>query len=325
MSELLEVENLSVRIGDTTLVDGVSFELRSASALGLVGESGSGKTLTLRALLGLAPRGAQVSGEVRFGGEQLIGRGERALAKLRGAELAMVFQDPMAALNPVQRVGRQVAEGPRLHLGLSRTQSAARAVELLAKVGLPDPERTARRYPHQLSGGMRQRVMIATALSCEPKAVLCDEPTTALDVTVQAQVLRLLRSACDDLGAALLFVSHDLAVIRQICRQVAVMYAGRLVETGPIDSVFAQPRHGYTASLLRSLPDVDHPSAPQPIAGEPANPHHPPSGCRFHPRCGYAREECATLVPELIEALPGHLSSCIHGRTGLPELAEVTR
>ncbi|HEX3812101.1 MAG TPA: ABC transporter ATP-binding protein [Mycobacteriales bacterium] len=325
MSALLEVEGLSVSIGGTTLVDNLSFALPGSSALGLVGESGSGKTLTLRALLGLQPRGATVAGSVRFGGEQLVGRSERSMSRLRGAELAMVFQDPMSALNPVQRVGVQVAEGPRLHLGLSRSRAAARAVELLAKVGLPDPERTARRYPHELSGGMRQRVMIATALACEPKAVLCDEPTTALDVTVQAQVLRLLRSACDDLGAALLFVSHDLAVIRQICRQVAVMYAGRIVESGPIDGVFAEPRHGYTASLLRSLPDVDHPGAPQPIPGEPANPYRPPDGCRFHPRCGYVRDECPTLIPELLEVLPGHRSACVHARTGLPELTEVAR
>jgi len=325
VSALLEVSDLSVSIGATRLVQDVSFSLEESSALGLVGESGSGKTLTLRALLGLDPRGARVTGSVMFAGEQLVGRGERAMSRLRGAQLAMVFQDPMAALNPVQRIGKQIAEGPRLHLGLGRAEAAARTLELLAKVGLPDPAATARRYPHQLSGGQRQRAMIAIALACEPKVVLCDEPTTALDVTVQAQVLRLLHSACSELGAALLFVSHDLAVVRQLCRQVAVMYAGRVVESGPIEEVFGRPRHGYTASLLRSLPDVDAPSEPQPIPGEPANPRNPPPGCPFHPRCDYALPDCATERPELVEVMVGRRSACVHGRTGLPELERMAR
>jgi oligopeptide/dipeptide ABC transporter ATP-binding protein len=317
VSALLEVTDLSIGIGGTQLVRDVSFTLDESSALGLVGESGSGKTLTLRALLGLSPRGASVSGSVVFNGEEMIGRREKALSRVRGAQVAMVFQDPMTALNPVQRIGTQVAEGPRLHLGLSRKDAAEQAIELLRRAGLPDPQRLARRYPHQLSGGQRQRAMVAIALSCRPRIVLCDEPTTALDVTVQAQVLRLLRSACDELGAALLFVSHDLAVVRQLCRQVAVMYAGRIVESGPIDEVFGEPRHGYTASLLQSLPDVDRPGEPRPIPGEPANPRRPPTGCAFHPRCAYAISECAGVAPPLEDVRPGRRSACVHGKSGL--------
>jgi oligopeptide/dipeptide ABC transporter ATP-binding protein len=230
----------------------------------------------------------------------------------------MVFQDPMSALNPIRRVGVQVAEGPQLHLGMSRRAAARHAVEQLRRVGLPDPERIARRYPHELSGGMRQRVLIAVALACRPKLVLCDEPTTALDVTVQAQVLRLLRRQCDELGAALIFVSHDLTVIRQICSDVAVMYAGRIVETGSVDDVFRQPRHGYTASLLRALPDVARAGRPQPIGGEPPNPRRPPSGCRFHPRCPYVTGDCAELPHRLVQLGNGHAAACVHAAAGLP-------
>jgi oligopeptide/dipeptide ABC transporter ATP-binding protein len=321
---LLTVRGLAVSLADPAgarrLVEDLDLDVAAGSALGIVGESGSGKTMTLRALLGLAPRGVRVEGSVRFAGAELVGRTEKQLAAYRGRQIAMVFQDPMAALNPIRRVGAQVAEGPQLHLGLSRTAARRLAVEQLQRVGLPDPTRTARRYPHELSGGMRQRVLIAMALACRPRLVLCDEPTTALDVTVQAQVLRLLGRQCAELGAAMIFVSHDLTVIRQVCSHVAVMYAGRIVETGAVDDVFADPRHGYTASLLRSLPRLDRAERPHPIGGEPPNPRHPPAGCRFHPRCPYVTTGCPELPHRLVDVGGGHASACVYAPSGLPAL-----
>ena len=324
-ASLLRVTDLTVRMGghreadDVTLVDRVSFDLAPGSALGVVGESGSGKTLTLKALLGLTPPRMQVTGSVLFDGEELVGRSERRLGRVRGSGIALVPQDPMASLDPIRKIGGQLAEGSRLHQGLSRRAARTRSLEFLERVGLPDPLRVAGRYPHQLSGGMRQRVMIAIALMCEPRIVLCDEPTTALDVTVQAQILRLLRAVCEDVGAALVFVSHDLAVIRQICQDVAVMYAGRMVETGGVGAVFTEPRHGYTASLLRSLPDIDGPGVPLAIPGEPPDPRDPPSGCRFHPRCPYVIEACVALPHQLESVARGRSSACVHGSTGLGE------
>lgn len=325
---LLSVRDLSVSYpgpdGPVTLVQDVGFDLAQGSALGLVGESGSGKTMTLRGLVGLVPPKMSVTGSVRLGGVELVGRPERFLGRVRGRRIAMVPQDPMAALNPIRHVGSQLVEGCRLHLRLSRSAAHARAVEYLQRVGLPDAERVMGRYPHQLSGGMRQRVMIAMALITEPEIVLCDEPTTALDVTIQAQILRLLRQICADVGAAMVFVSHDLAVVRQVCQDVAVMYAGRIAETGPVAATFADPRHGYTASLLRSLPDVDAPSEPRAIPGEPPDPRRPPTGCRFHPRCPYRVDGCVTLPFELADIGAGRRSACIHGATGLPDPAPVT-
>jgi oligopeptide/dipeptide ABC transporter ATP-binding protein len=325
---LLVVDGLTVRYpspsGEVTLVEDVTFDLAKGSALGLVGESGSGKTMTLRAMLGLVPPRMAVTGSVRLDGYELVGRPEKALGRIRGRRISMVPQDPMAALNPIRRVGSQLIEGCRLHLRLSKSAARSRVVDYLHRVGLPDAQQVMDRYPHQLSGGMRQRVMIAMALLAEPDIVLCDEPTTALDVTIQAQILGLLRSVCADVGAALVFVSHDLAVIRQICHDVAVMYAGRIAETGPVASVFADPRHGYTASLLRSLPDVDAPGEPRAIPGEPPDPRQPPSGCRFHPRCVYRVDECADLPFDLAEFSAGRRSACIHAGSGLPEPSEPT-
>jgi oligopeptide/dipeptide ABC transporter ATP-binding protein len=321
-STLLQVSDLTIRIGDTVLVERVSFELSAAGSFGLVGESGSGKTLTLKALTGLLPRGFTASGSILLDGEEILGKSERAMSSVRGAKVGLVLQDPLKSLNPIRRIGPQIAEAPRLHLGLSRAQARERTYELMRQVGLPDPRTTARRYPHQLSGGMRQRAMIAIALSCEPKLILCDEPTTALDVTVQAQVLALLHSVCREQNVAMVFVSHDLAVVRQVCTTLAVMYAGRLVETGGIEEVFADPRHGYTASLLSALPDIDNPSEPRPISGELADPRDPPGGCRFHPRCPVALPECSTWPSQLQpvgEAQLDRRSACVHAPTGLPE------
>ena len=247
---LLEVTDLSVRIGGRTVVDGVSFELDADGRLGLIGASGSGKSLTALAVLGLLPDAAEATGSVRLDGEELLGRSDRALSRLRGDRLAMVFQEPLTALNPLMRIGRQLSEPVRLHEGFSRRRAAARAVELAAMVGLPDPERIVHAWPHQLSGGQRQRVGLAMALACRPALLIADEPTTALDVTVQADMLGLIDDLVVQQGTALLFISHDLAVVAQVCRDGAVLNQGRVVEHGPLDAILRAPRDPYTRELL---------------------------------------------------------------------------
>jgi peptide/nickel transport system ATP-binding protein/oligopeptide transport system ATP-binding protein len=315
---LLRVTDLSVEFalarGRLRAVDGASFDVEAGEAVGLVGESGSGKTMALRALVGLLPRnGRIVGGSIAFEGEELLEAGDRRRRELRGRSVSMVFQEPMTALNPVLRVGDQIAEAPLVRLGLSRRRARERALELMRLVGIPDPARRAESYPHELSGGLRQRVMIAIALSADPKLILCDEPTTALDVTIQDQILKLLRSLQERLGLSLVFVSHDLAVIAQTCRRVAVMYAGRVVETGRVDAIFHEPRHPYTLSLLRSVPhfDVvsDHLSS---IPGTPPDLAAPPPGCRFHPRCSFAREDCTHGEFPLLQLAGGRATACIH-------------
>ena len=294
----LEVSDLRVEIdshrGVVRPIDGVSLEIAPGEAVGLVGESGSGKSMTLKSILGLLPPDAKVtSGSVVFDGTDLTRLPQSRLNKVRGRRIAMIFQEPMSALNPVMRVGSQIAEGPRVHLGLSRAQSMERATELMRRVGIPEPERRYRAFPHEFSGGMRQRVMIAMALSCDPELILCDEPTTALDVTIQDQILRLLVQLCHETGTSLMFVTHDLPVVAQVCHKVAVMYAGRIVERGTVQEVFTRPMHPYTLGLLRSAPDVDHPGQSlQPIPGSPPSLVSPPSGCRFHPRCQFAEDDC---------------------------------
>jgi oligopeptide/dipeptide ABC transporter ATP-binding protein len=315
---VLEVRDLHVQIasrrGVVKAVDGVSIEVPRGEAVGLVGESGSGKSMTLRAILGVLPPEAKViSGQVLLDGTDLVPLPVSALNRIRGPKLAMIFQEPMSALNPVMRVGWQIAEGPRVHIGYSRSKSAERAVELMRRVGIPDPERRFRAYPHEFSGGMRQRVMIAIALSCEPEVILCDEPTTALDVTIQDQILRLLASLCRESGVSLLFVTHDLPVVAQLCQSVAVMYGGEIVERGAVDEVFTQPRHPYTLGLLRSAPDVEEVrSSLVPIPGSPPSLIHPPEGCRFHPRCGFAELDCQQQRPPLRLLPGGRATACLH-------------
>ena len=316
----LAVRELTVSVarpaGRFHAVDGVSFEVARGRALGLVGESGSGKSLTLRALMSLLPKAAQVEGgEVVLNGVELPRAVRQVRRALRG-RMAMIFQDPLSALDPTQTVGGQIAEVPRRLRGLSRRGSWERAIELLRLVGIADPVRRARAYPHQLSGGMRQRVVIAIALATEPSVLLCDEPTTALDVTVQAQVLELLDDLRTRLELAIVFVSHDLAVIRQLCEEVCVMYTGRLVETGRTAEVLARPLHPYTLGLLDAILDLDDPvGAPQPIPGALPDIEWLPSGCTFHPRCFLATAECTEVVPELAGArgaTSSHASACIH-------------
>jgi oligopeptide/dipeptide ABC transporter ATP-binding protein len=314
---LLSVQDLTVGVrtgGDRTvsIVEGVSFDVDPGQRMGIVGESGSGKSLTLRAIAGLLPRPVEVlSGRVEYNGVDLLSMPAKKRRTLMGPEIAMIFQEPMTALNPVVRVGDQIAEGPRRHLGLSAKEAGQLAISMMARTGIPDPVRRARAYPHELSGGLRQRIMIAMAVSCGPRLLLCDEPTTALDVTVQLQVLKLLERLCEDTGTSLVFVTHDLAVVNQTCSELAVMYAGHIVESGRVKDTFRQPRHPYTRGLLESAPDFDLPDRPLvPIPGFPPNVSDRPEGCPFAPRCGYVQPHCTEAMPPLAEVIPGRLAAC---------------
>ncbi len=324
--DLLEVDGLSVRVGRRSrshqVVDDISLRLPAGRALGIVGESGSGKSMTLRALMALLPGSAWPSGgEVRLNGTPLPLSGRRARAGRR-RRMAMIFQDSLSALDPVQPVGAQIAEVPRTLHGLSRRAARARAVELLDLVGIPSAATRARAYPHQLSGGMRQRVAIAIALATQPQVLLCDEPTTALDVTVQAQVLALIRRLRTELDLALVFVSHDIAVVQQVCDDIAIMYAGRIVESGPADAVLARPAHPYTRALLDAVIDLGDPAGTaRPIPGTAPDLARVPDGCAFHPRCPLAGPECrqdrVPLRPVTDPvasdgAAESRLSACLH-------------
>jgi oligopeptide/dipeptide ABC transporter ATP-binding protein len=314
---LLEVEDLVVEFplhrGVLRAVDHASFGVGRSEALGIVGESGSGKTMALRSLLGLLPKSARIAaGSIRVDGTELVGASAPTLRRIRGRTVAMVFQEPMTALNPVMRVGDQIAETPLVRLGYGRRRARERALELMRLVGIPDPARRYDAFPHELSGGLRQRVVIAIALSGEPQLLLCDEPTTALDVTIQDQILKLLDHLRVELGVGVVFVSHDLAVIAQTCSRVAVMYAGQVVESGTVDAVFREAHHPYTLGLLRSVPSFDsvrdHLSS---IPGSPPDLASPPPGCRFHPRCGFARPDCTSGTIPLLD-LGGREVRCLY-------------
>jgi peptide/nickel transport system ATP-binding protein len=303
---VLSVEDLVVRFatrrGPAHVVNGVSWSVEAGETLAVVGESGSGKSVSALSLLGLVPRPpATVTGVARFDGQDLLALPEEALRKVRGPGIGMVFQDPMTSLNPVLTVGRQLTEGMEVHLGLDRQAAEDRAVDLLDLVGIPAPRERLGAYPHQLSGGMRQRVMIAIALSCRPQVLVADEATTALDVTIQAQIVELIAGLQRELGMAVVWITHDLGVVAGVADRVAVMYAGRIVEDGPVDDVYASPRHPYTRGLLASLPVLGErrPS----LAGIPGLPPDPvalPPGCAFHPRCPIrADDRCAAEVPPL--------------------------
>ena len=324
---ILQVRDLHVRIssgrGVVRAVDGVSFEVSRGEALGLVGESGSGKSMTLRAILGVLPPEARViSGQLLLDGTDLVPLGNSALNHIRGPKMSMIFQEPMSALNPVMRVGQQIAEGPQIHLGYSRSRAAERALELMRRVGIPDPERRFRAYPHEFSGGMRQRVMIAIALACDPEIILCDEPTTALDVTIQDQILRLLSGLCRESGVSLVFVTHDLPVVAQICQRVAVMYGGQLVEEGGVREVLLEPRHPYTLGLVRSAPDFEYVrESLVPIPGSPPSLVSPPAGCRFHPRCEFVEDDCRVSETPLRPLPGGRATACLHDERCLEAVA----
>jgi peptide/nickel transport system ATP-binding protein len=314
---LLEVRDLRMVFptdaGDARAVDGVSFSLDRGHVLGLVGESGCGKSMTALCLMRLVPPpGRIVGGQVVFQGRDLLALPEHEVRALRGAQMAMIFQEPMTALNPVLSAGDQVAEAVFLHKGVSRRQAWARAVELLGEVGIPDPRQRARAYPHQLSGGMRQRVMIAMAIACDPLLLLADEPTTALDVTIQAEILALLRTLRERHGMAVMLITHDLGIVAEQADEVAIMYAGRIVEHAPVDELFARPLHPYTQALLRSMPTlgVRHERL-EAIPGQVPSLTEVPSGCAFRDRCPRRIEACAERVPPLEERAPGHLVACI--------------
>jgi peptide/nickel transport system ATP-binding protein len=304
---LLSVRDLAVTFRlrgqkPVTAVDEVSFDIRPGQHVGLVGESGSGKSVTSLAIMGLLPRrGVQTSGEIRYGGRNLLERGRDDLAALRGREIAMVFQDPMTSLNPVVTIGVQLTEAIRRHFRLDREECRDRAEHLLRKVGIPDPGRRLGEYPHQLSGGMRQRVLIAIALACEPKLLIADEPTTALDVTIQAQVLEVLKELVAETDAALLMITHDLGVVAGLCDEVNVMYSGRIVESTHREELFARPRHPYTGGLLESIPRLDAPrGAPlRPIPGSPTQTIPWSAGCAFAPRCRNKVDRCTAGPPDL--------------------------
>jgi oligopeptide transport system ATP-binding protein len=298
---VLAVEGLRVRVGDATIVDGVDFEVQPGEVFGIAGESGSGKTISMLALLGLLPERSQVEGSARFAGRELIGMPRRRLRDIAGRDLTMVFQDPFTSLHPMLSVGKQVTDHVRRHLGLDRVAAERRAHELLTDVRIPDPDVALRAYPHQFSGGMRQRIAIAIALACRPKLLIADEPTTALDVTVQAGILRLLDRLRREHELAVVLITHDVGVLSSIADRVSIFYAGRVVESGARTDVLQRPRHPYTRALLDALP---HPESAKErklvaIAGAPPSPGRIPSGCAFHPRCAYAIDSCRTDVPVL--------------------------
>ncbi|MDF2981624.1 MAG: oligopeptide transport ATP-binding protein OppD [Devosia sp.] len=311
----IEVKNLVVSNGDVTAVRGVSFAIPQGGRMGLVGESGSGKSMTALALMGLLPMGWSTHGNILHDGVDLVTQSDKALSSRRGRTLSMVFQDPLSSLNPVRRVGDQISSVIRRHTGADKKTAEAQTIELIKQMNLPRPEQLVRAYPHEISGGQRQRIMIAMALACYPQLIIADEPTTALDVTVQKQVLRLLNGAVRDRGSALLMITHDLPIIAAMCDTVAVMYAGRIVEIGPVQEVFRNPRHHYTRGLLDSQPTMDNialdgSSRLVSIPGMVPPLHSLPTGCAFNPRCPAATDKCREIMPEL--GSDGVSAACWH-------------
>jgi oligopeptide transport system ATP-binding protein len=315
---LLEVDDLHMhfftRDGVVKAVDGVTFTLQPHETLGIVGESGSGKSVTALSIMRLVPEppGKVVSGDIRFRGDSVLKMTEKEQRRLRGNRIAMIFQDPMTSLNPVYRIGKQIAEPLRIHKNMSRKEAWAAAVELLDQVGIPQAEQRARNYPHEFSGGMRQRAMIAIALACGPDILIADEPTTALDVTIQAQILELMQEIQARTESAIIMITHDLGVVADMAQHVLVMYGGKAVEFATADELFYRPLHPYTWGLLDSLPrhDVDDKGKLCPINGQPPSLINLPSGCTFRPRCAHAKPICAEKTPQLLEISPGHRSAC---------------
>jgi oligopeptide/dipeptide ABC transporter ATP-binding protein len=318
MAKLLEIDDLRVQFqgphGVVKAVDGISYTVDAGETIALVGESGCGKSVSALAVLGLVPSppGHVAAGSIRFDGTDLTTLGEEQIRDIRGHAIAMVFQEPMTSLNPVLSIGVQLTESMRRHLGLSHMQATTRAVELLQMVGIAEPEQRLEQYPHHFSGGMRQRVMIAVALSCEPRLIIADEPTTALDVTIQAQILELMRDLTSRLGVALVIITHNLGVVARYADRVNVMYAGRIVESATTREIYAQPRHPYTIGLLSSLPRLDKPRGERlvPIEGQPPDLARLDDGCAYRPRCRWAIERCARSFPPLEAVGQDHHAAC---------------
>jgi oligopeptide/dipeptide ABC transporter ATP-binding protein len=318
MATLLAVRDLHTTFltaaGVVRAVDGVSWEIGEGETVALVGESGCGKSVSALSVMRLVaePAGRIERGEILYKGRDLLRLGEDDMRAVRGREIAMIFQEPMTSLNPVLSIGRQLTEGLEIHLNMEPAKARARAVELLAMVGIPDPERRLAQYPHHFSGGMRQRMMIAMALSCGPSLILADEPTTALDVTIQAQILELMRGLAERLGVAMLIITHNLGVVARYADRVNVMYAGRIIEQASAAELYANPRHPYTLGLLRSVPRLDEPRRErlQPIDGQPPDLTRLPPGCAFAPRCAYRVDRCGAAAPPLVPVGTGHLSAC---------------
>lgn len=322
---ILEVSNLKTHFftagGVVPAVDGVSYAVGPGETLGVVGESGCGKSVTALSILRLVanPPGRIVDGIIRFEGINLLELSEQEMEKIRGNDISMIFQEPMTSLNPLQTAGHQISEAIALHQGVSRREAMDRAVDMLRRVHIPEPEHRAQAYPHQLSGGMRQRVMIAMALSCNPKVLIADEPTTALDVTIQAQILDLMRELRQTFGTAMILITHDMGVVAENADRVVVMYAGRKVEEAPVDGLFERPAHPYTRGLLASIPNLDAAARTEPVRSRlneikgmvPVLSRLPP-GCAFAPRCGFATDECRTAFPPLTTVRDGHVVACWH-------------
>ena len=316
---LLSVEDLRVEFwtqrGTVHAVNGISFDIAPGETLGIVGESGCGKSVTSLALMGILPRAGRITGgTAMFGDRDLFTLSDRELRRIRGRDIAMIFQDPMTSLNPVLTIGRQIREALEAHFDLSKAEANRRVADLLDQVGIPSSEIRLKDYPHQFSGGMRQRAMIAMALACEPKVLIADEPTTALDVTIQAQILDLLKRLVEDRETALMLITHDLGVVAGMCERVNVMYAGMFMETGSAEQLFGRPRHPYTLGLLQSVPrlDAERKTRLQPIEGSPRDMLRAPQACPFQPRCRFEVEQSSLEVPPLRELEPGHMVACFN-------------
>jgi len=318
MPALLEVENLRTQFdtsaGTVRAVDGITYTVDQGETVGIVGESGCGKSVGALSVLRLIPNppGRIASGSIRFDGKDLLALNDAEIRAVRGGQISMVFQEPMTSLNPVLTIGQQMCEGMQLHLKISADAAQARAVELLGLVGISEPERRLQQYPHHLSGGMRQRVMIALALSCKPKLIIADEPTTALDVTIQAQILELMRDLTKRFDVALIIITHNLGVVARYAQRVNVMYAGKIVESGTATDIYHRPLHPYTLGLLRSIPRMDRPRGERliPIDGQPPDLTRDIVGCAYRPRCSFATARCAQETPELETVASGHTTAC---------------
>ena len=322
LEPVLTLDELTVRFrlrrGDLTAVDGVSLTVHRGETFGLVGESGSGKSVTARSIMRLIPNppGEIPRGRIEFEGRDVLKLSDAEMRALRGRRIAMVFQEPMSALNPVFTVAAQISDALRTNLGLSKQEARERVIEMLALVGIPSPQKRLDSYVHEFSGGMRQRVMLAMAVSCNPSFLIADEPTTALDVTIQATILELITSMIDRLGMSLIFITHNLGVVAHACDTIGVMYASHLVELGDKREIFRNPQHPYTVGLLNSIPRLDTQAKYlEPIAGTVCNMMDPPQGCKFHPRCTHAMDICRREIPTMREIAPGHQAAChLHGR-----------